>query len=400
MEIKTKADVETRKWLMTAESFKHPAKMSIPMLLWIVQKYTKPGDVILDPMAGAGTTMLACWLGRKCILVELEQKFVDMCNANWEKLRRMPPALGFEMGRCEIRQGDARQLAGVLADVAIFSPPYSDVIRQGNPGGPGASGKGKQASCLACYSEDPSNIGNLPHGDIDVVIASPPYEASVSDGKEGLLAGGDEKRHGRWKKGTTLKRSYTQDEPCKVDAIISSPPYEGSLEATSRHTKGGIPSRDKKLGQTGTYADLDIVIASPPYEGTITQGGDTEAYKAKYGYQGENTGYTEAKENIGNTKGDTYLRAMRIVYQQCYRCLKPHGLMILVVKPFIRNQQVIHLERDTQKLCESVGFTFLDEHYRRLTHMSFWRTLYARKYPKVERVEKEFILVFRKEASV
>jgi len=327
-------------------------------------------------------------------------------------------------------------------------------------------GKGKQPSCLAFYSDDPSNIGNLPHGDIDVVIASPPYEASVSDGKEGPLVGGDEKRHGRWKKGTARKRSYTQDEPCKVDAIItsppyagtlqgsgadatrrriaagkykglrpdvwtsegniagstfgdgysqnkdnicnlpygvdaiiSSPPYEGSLEATSRHTKGGIPSRDKKLGQTGTYADLDIVITSPPYEGTITQGGDTEAYKAKYGYQGENTGYTEARENIGNTKGDTYLMAMRIVYQNCWRALKTNGLMILVVKPFIRNQQVIHLERDTQKLCESVGFTFLEEHYRRLTHMSFWRTLYAKKYPKVERVEKEFILVFRKEAN-
>ena len=282
-EIKAKADITSRKWLMTAESFKHPAKMSIPVLLWIVQRYTKRGDMILDPMAGAGTTMLACWLGRNCVLVELEQKFVDMCNASWEKLRRMPPALGFEMGHCEIRQGDARQLAGVLVDVVIFSPPYSDVIRRGNSGGPGASGKGKPPSCLACYSEDPSNIGNLPYGDIDVVIASP---------------------------------------------------------------------------------------------------------------------LTEAKENIGNTKGDTYLRAMRIVYQQCYRCLKPHGLMILVVKPCIRNQQVIHLERDTQKLCESVGFTFLEEHYRRLTHMTFWRTLYYSKHPKVERVDKEFILVFRKEASV
>ena len=257
--------------------------MSLPLQIWLIEHYSKPGDIILDPMCGSGTILVACSLSRNVIAVELEKKFVEMTEGNWKRVQEVGPELGHSMGWAIIRRGDARQLAGVLADVVIFSPPYSDVIRRGNPGGPGASGKGKQPSCLTCYSEDPSNIGNLPYGDINVVIASPP--------------------------------SF------------------------------------------------------------------------------------QRQENIGNTKGDTYLMAMRIVYQQCYRCLKPHGLMILVVKPCIRNQQVIHLERDTQKLCESVGFTFLEEHYRRLTHMSFWLTLYYRKHPKVERVDKEFILVFRKEAN-
>jgi len=49
-EIKTKADITSRKWLMTAESFKHPAKLSIPVLLWIVQKYTKgASDLTIIP---------------------------------------------------------------------------------------------------------------------------------------------------------------------------------------------------------------------------------------------------------------------------------------------------------------------------------------------------------------
>ena len=233
--------------------------MSLPLQIWLIEHYSKPGDIILDPMCGSGTILAACSLSRNVIAVELEKKFVEMTEGNWKRVQEVGPELGHSMGWAIIRRGDARQLAGVLADVVIFSPPYSDVIRRGNPGGPGASGKGKPPSCLACYSEDPSNIGN--------------------------------------------------------------------------------------------------------------------------------------------TKGDNYMRSMRIVYRNCWRALKPNGLMILVVKPFIRNQQVIHLERDTQKLCESVGFTFLEEHYRRLTHMSFWLTLYYRKHPKVERVDKEFILVFRKEAN-
>ena len=134
------------------------------------------------------------------------------------------------------------------------------------------------------YPENPSNIGSLPlKEDIDAIITSPPYEASVSDDKEGPSAGADEKKYGRWRKGTARKQSYTQhDEPCKVDAIITSPPYEASLEGTSRHTKGGIASRDPALAQTGTYAT------------TLS-----EATK-----QGVPVGYSPNDENIGNLKSD------------------------------------------------------------------------------------------------
>ncbi|PIN72786.1 hypothetical protein COV21_01065, partial [Candidatus Woesearchaeota archaeon CG10_big_fil_rev_8_21_14_0_10_45_5] len=147
---------------------REPAKMSLPLQIWLIEHYSKPGDIILDPMCGSGTILVACSLSRNVIAVELEKKFVEMTEGNWKRVQEVGPELGHSMGWAIIRQGDARQLAGVLADVAIFSPPYSDVIRRGNPGGPGASGKGKQPSCLTCYSEDPSNIGNLPYGDIDV----------------------------------------------------------------------------------------------------------------------------------------------------------------------------------------------------------------------------------------
>jgi len=169
-------------------------------------------------------------------------------------------------------------------DAVITSPPYAD----------GSKGK-ERTPLFERLAQDPTsnrygrkshphtgegygntkqNIGNLP---FDAVITSPPYDHSVSDDKEGPLAGGNEEKYGRWRKGTARKHSYSQGgEPCKVDAVITSPPYEGSLEGSSRHTKGGIASRDPALAQTGTYAT-----------------------RLSFGVP---VGYSPNKDNIGNLK--------------------------------------------------------------------------------------------------
>lgn len=77
-EIKFKRDTAFRKQFFVPDSFAHPAKMDAQLLMWIVLKYTEAGKTILDPMAGSGTTMLACGVGRNAILVELEEKFCKM----------------------------------------------------------------------------------------------------------------------------------------------------------------------------------------------------------------------------------------------------------------------------------------------------------------------------------
>jgi DNA modification methylase len=42
---------------------------------------SKPGDTVLDPFAGAGTTALAALnLGRRAILIELRAEYVDMAR--------------------------------------------------------------------------------------------------------------------------------------------------------------------------------------------------------------------------------------------------------------------------------------------------------------------------------
>jgi len=112
-----KTDTKHRKDWFTGISFSHPAKMSLPLQLWIIENYTKAGETILDPMSGSGTVLVACSMGRNVIAVELEQKFVDMMNKNWEKIRQRGAQLGYEVGWCKIIQGDARQLEAILCNV-------------------------------------------------------------------------------------------------------------------------------------------------------------------------------------------------------------------------------------------------------------------------------------------
>ncbi|GAI94442.1 unnamed protein product, partial [marine sediment metagenome] len=200
---------------------------------------------------------------------------------------------------------------------------------------------GESQKTIRQYSGDPRNLGNLPHG--------------------------------------------------SVDAVITSPPYEGSLEGTSRHTKGGIASRDKKLAQTGTYAD--VVITSPPYEDALGKHHATSKLQKIKRDWGE---YSTDEQNIGNLKKETYLEAMLKVYHEMFKVLKPNGKAIIVIKPFIRNKKVVDLPYHTWLLLKKAGFKLTKLLKLRLKTESFWRILYHKKYPQVAQIKHEYILICKK----
>lgn len=57
----------------------HPTVKPLPMLRDMVRKFTAPGDVVLDPFAGSGTTLRAAVdEGRKAIGVELDERYCEI----------------------------------------------------------------------------------------------------------------------------------------------------------------------------------------------------------------------------------------------------------------------------------------------------------------------------------
>ena len=64
----------------------HATQKPVTLYEKSLRRCSKPGDTILDPFAGSGTTLLACeQLKRKCITVDMNPIFVDIVIRRWEE---------------------------------------------------------------------------------------------------------------------------------------------------------------------------------------------------------------------------------------------------------------------------------------------------------------------------
>ncbi|HTC71878.1 MAG TPA: DNA methyltransferase [Solirubrobacteraceae bacterium] len=111
------------------ESNRHPAKMLPELARRAISAYSDPGDVVLDPMCGVGTTVVeASHLDRRGIGVELEPCWAELAERNLEHARDQGAT-----GPSLVVLGDARELGGGLLDeyvgtaaLVLTSPPYAD----------------------------------------------------------------------------------------------------------------------------------------------------------------------------------------------------------------------------------------------------------------------------------
>jgi len=63
----------------------HPTMKPVELVARAIRNSTKPGDVVLDPFAGSGSTMLACEnLDRQARLVEIDPQYADVSVRRWQ----------------------------------------------------------------------------------------------------------------------------------------------------------------------------------------------------------------------------------------------------------------------------------------------------------------------------
>ena len=73
----------------------HPTVKPVELMRWLVRLLTRPGQTVLDPFAGSGTTAIACALeGRLCVAVERDPAYAAIAEARiawWTREARRKP---------------------------------------------------------------------------------------------------------------------------------------------------------------------------------------------------------------------------------------------------------------------------------------------------------------------
>lgn len=63
----------------------HPTCKPVGLWLKLIEPSSRPGDLVMDPFCGSGTTIIACEMsGRRARVAELDPKFVDVAVIRWE----------------------------------------------------------------------------------------------------------------------------------------------------------------------------------------------------------------------------------------------------------------------------------------------------------------------------
>lgn len=132
----------------------HPAKFPESLIVEFIKFFTKKGELVLDPMVGTGSTLVACdKTRRKGVGIELIEKWADIAGQRTRQL---------------VIRGDARELKMLLTqanisqvDFCITSPPYWNMLKKSR-GNVFSLQKQRAAKGLReYYSEDPMDLGNI-----------------------------------------------------------------------------------------------------------------------------------------------------------------------------------------------------------------------------------------------
>lgn len=82
----TEKIIKTKRFPTTIQEFTrdkgyHPTQKPVALLEYLIKTYTDPGDIVLDPVMGSGSTGVACInTGRQFIGIEINNKYFDIAT--------------------------------------------------------------------------------------------------------------------------------------------------------------------------------------------------------------------------------------------------------------------------------------------------------------------------------
>ncbi|MGF1431543.1 TRM11 family SAM-dependent methyltransferase [Kitasatospora sp. LaBMicrA B282] len=153
-----------RRGRYTPTSSAHPAKMLPAIAAHAIATYTNPGDLVLDPMCGIGTTLVeAVHLDRNAIGIELEGRWTAVARANLNLARTQGAT-----GTATVTTGDARHTHTHIdpahhgrVQLLLTSPPYGASVH-GRVNATRDTHHGGIAKFDTTYGTNPANLAHAP----------------------------------------------------------------------------------------------------------------------------------------------------------------------------------------------------------------------------------------------
>jgi hypothetical protein len=150
------------------EAMDHPGKMLPAIARHAISTYTRPGDTVLDPMCGIGTSVIeAVHLDRHGVGIELEPQ--------WPPLVRAGLQLAYAQGAPgtgEVYHGDARHALRYIdpqahspARLLLTSPPYGNSLH-GHLRSSRETGQRGITKFHDTYGNSPGNLAQAPTEDL------------------------------------------------------------------------------------------------------------------------------------------------------------------------------------------------------------------------------------------
>jgi DNA modification methylase len=145
---------------------RHPAKFPESLAQEFIEFFTKRGQVVLDPMAGTGSALVAALnAGRSSYGIELNPGYAEIAR---QVIAEERDALGekAENVTAKVITGDAGRISTHVAeygipsvDYVITSPPYWDMLHA--RGAHTQKQRRSSPELDVFYSEDPNDLGNI-----------------------------------------------------------------------------------------------------------------------------------------------------------------------------------------------------------------------------------------------
>lgn len=176
-------DLDSKSWLKFQKSWfihnppprrkdvlRHPAKFPESLAQEFIEFFTKSGQVVLDPMVGTGSTLVAALrTGRHSYGLELNQVYADIARHVVDEERESLGEYAKDLV-AEVITGNASDFKDIAknremppVDYIITSPPYWNMLRER-----GAETQKKRRispELDVFYSEDTNDLGNIDNYD-------------------------------------------------------------------------------------------------------------------------------------------------------------------------------------------------------------------------------------------